>query len=208
MTQPEDLPLPANDYHFVTRWRVRSTAEEAADVISDATGLPRWWPAVYLDVREVAPGDPSGVGRVLDLYTKGWLPYTLRWRFTVTQSDYPHTLALAAEGDFTGTGVWTFEQDGDFTHVTYDWTIRAEKPLLRHLSWLMKPVFSANHRWAMATGERSLALELERRQLPPGQRARVPAPPSPTPSARQLAVPLAAAGAFLLAGLALRRASR
>ncbi len=34
-------------------------------------------------------------------------------------------------------------------NITYDWKIRAEKPLLRYLSLLMKPIFSANHRWAI-----------------------------------------------------------
>jgi hypothetical protein len=36
----------------------------------------------------------------------------------------------------------------------YDWRLRAEKPLLRYLSSLFKPFFCANHRWAMARGER------------------------------------------------------
>jgi len=31
-----------------------------------------------------------------------------------------------------------------------DWRIRAEKPLLRYRSFLVKPVFGANHRWVMA----------------------------------------------------------
>ena len=30
--------------------------------------------------REVKPGDESGVGRIVDLHTKGKLPYTLRWQ--------------------------------------------------------------------------------------------------------------------------------
>jgi hypothetical protein len=45
----------------------------------------------------------------------------------------------------------------------------------------MKPLLAANHRWAMARGEESLRLELERRQAPDAAaRARVPAPPGPT----------------------------
>ncbi|MGD9932460.1 MAG: SRPBCC family protein [Dehalococcoidia bacterium] len=179
--------MPANDYHFITRWRVRGTTTGVADVISDAEGLPRWWPAVYLDVRELEPGEPSGVGKVIDLYTRGWLPYTLRWRFQVTESDYPTNLAIEASGDFNGTGRWSFAEDGDFTDVTYDWRIRANKPLLRHLSWLMKPVFSANHRWAMARGRESLELELARRTAPTlEERLAVPSPPGPAPSGRLL----------------------
>ena len=59
-------------------------------MLEDPLQLPRWWPSVYLNVKEIAPGDPvTHEGRVIDLYTKGWLPYTLRWRFTVTDSRAP-----------------------------------------------------------------------------------------------------------------------
>ena len=46
----------------------------------------------------------------------------------------------------------------------------------------MKPVFAANHRWAMAQGERSLGLELARRHAAadPAILAAIPAPPGPT----------------------------
>jgi hypothetical protein len=76
--------------------------------------------------------------------------------------------------------VWTFVQDGANVDVTYDWRIRARKPLLRSLSWLLKPVFAANHRWAMARGEESLVLELRRRHArTDSERAAIPAPPGP-----------------------------
>jgi hypothetical protein len=64
--------------------------------------------------------------------------------------------------------------------MTYDWRLRAEKPLLRNLSFLLKPLFEANHRWAMARGEESLKLELARRRaISDAARASVPAPPGP-----------------------------
>jgi hypothetical protein len=192
--------MPANEYQFLTRWRVRATREEAADIVSDALALPRWWPAVYLAVAELEPGDEAGVGKVIDLHTKGWLPYTLRWRFKVTESDYPERLAIEAEGDFIGTGLWTFTQDGAFTDVTYDWRIRADKGLLRRLSWLMKPIFAANHRWAMEKGRQSLELELLRRRLGEDERGRIADPPGPTSARRQAA--LAACGLLAVAAAA------
>src|ERR1035437_10397114 len=77
----------AAGYHFVTNWSITGTAHQVAEVLGAPTGLARWWPCVYLDVREIKPGDSeTRVGRVIDLYTKGWLPYTLRWRFKVTES--------------------------------------------------------------------------------------------------------------------------
>ncbi|HYP53581.1 MAG TPA: SRPBCC family protein [Pyrinomonadaceae bacterium] len=173
--------MAANEYHFVTRWRVRGAIEEVAEVLRDAASLSRWWPSVYLDVRVVEPGDAEGLGKVVELYTKGWLPYTLRWRFRVTESRFPETFALEASGDFEGRGRWTFEQDGEHVNVTYDWRVRADKPILRALSFVLKPVFSANHLWAMRRGEESLKLELERRRAAtPETAALVPPPPGPT----------------------------
>ncbi|MEW5987227.1 MAG: SRPBCC family protein, partial [Chloroflexota bacterium] len=156
--------MPSNDYHFITTWRVKGTIEEIFDIIGSPLELARWWPSVYLEVQELEPGDPvTHVGRVIDLYTKGWLPYTLRWQFRVTEVDRPHRMALDPRGDFLGYGVWTFHQEGEWARVVYEWKVAAQKPLLRNLSFLFKPIFSANHRWAMRMGEESLKLELARR---------------------------------------------
>jgi hypothetical protein len=172
--------MPTNEYHFITRWRVQATIEEVARILADAPGLTRWWPSVYLDVRELAPGDARGLGKVIGLYTKGWLPYTLRWQFRISEIA-SNSFTLQAEGDFVGRGIWTFAQEGEWAVVTYDWKIQADKPLLRYLSFLMKPIFAANHHWAMAQGERSLKLELARRRAAtPEELARIPAPPGQT----------------------------
>lgn len=172
--------MSTNDYHFITEWRVQASAEEVVDLLSDAQDLPRWWPSVYLEVRELEPGDANGVGRRVSLYTKGWLPYTLRWQFRVTESNPPHGFTLVAEGDFVGRGIWTFIQEGDWVKMIYDWRIEAEKPLLKRLSFILKPLFSMNHRWAMARGEESLKLELARRHA--AVDAAMPAPPPATPN--------------------------
>lgn len=172
--------MAINDYHFITHWRVQGTLQEVAAVISDGDHLARWWPAVYLDVTEVAPGDESGLGKEIELYTKGWLPYTLRWRFRVSEIR-ERSFTLQASGDFSGRGIWSFEQDGPWVNITYDWQIRANKPLLRWLSFLLKPIFAANHHWAMRVGEESLKLELARRRATTAEeRSRIPPPPAPT----------------------------
>jgi hypothetical protein len=201
--------VQTNDYKIITHWRVPGTVEDVSAILRDPRDLPRWWPAVYLDVQELEPGDAQGLGKVVSLYTKGWLPYTLRWQFRVTDV-HPNGLSLEAWGDLVGRGIWTFVQDGPDVLVVYDWQVRADKGLLKNLAWLMKPIFTANHNWAMARGEQSLKLELARRQAAgAAERALVPAPPPPTPSAGQLA-PMALAGLAGLAGLRwwLRRRGR
>lgn len=161
-------------------WLVKSAIEEVSTIIGDATDLVRWWPSVYLDVKVLEPGDERGLGKVVSLYTKGWLPYTLRWDFRVTEVRNGG-FTLVATGDFEGRGIWTFEQDGPWVNITYDWKIKAEKPLLRYFSFVMKPIFSANHRWAMAKGEESLKLEIARRYAASADElAHIPASPRPT----------------------------
>lgn len=168
-------------YHFVTHWRVKGTCVEVADVLENTKDLARWWPSVYLGVSVLDPGGTHALGERVSLFTKGWLPYTLRWDFTVVEQRYPYGSTIEARGDFVGRGEWIFEQDGDFVNVTYDWNISAEKPLLRTLTPLLRPIFSANHRWAMARGERSLELELSRRRATnEEERAAIPTPPGPT----------------------------
>ena len=172
----------ANEYHFITRWILPATCEEVYALLEEVDALATWWPSVYLDVKVTAQGNPGGVGKEVDLFTKGWLPYTLRWKFRVTETRRPSGFSLEAFGDFVGTGVWTFKGLSENTYeAVYDWRINAEKPLLKLFSFIMKPVFSANHHWAMRKGEESILLELRRRKsLNDEERKKIPAPPRPT----------------------------
>ena len=172
--------MAAHDYHFITNWRVESTVEEVSQILGDPSALVRWWLSVYLDVQVLEPGDERGLGRIVSLYTKGWLPYTLRWSFQVSEIQHDG-FTLLASGDFDGRGIWKLKQDSSWVDVVYDWKIKAEKPLLRYFSFLMKPIFAANHRWAMARGEESLKLEIARRHAANAEElARIPEPPRPT----------------------------
>jgi hypothetical protein len=192
--------MPLNDYHFVTIWRLEGTAGEVADVLRDPLSLSHWWPSVYLAVRELSPPDSNGLGQRVQVHTKGFLPYSLRWEFVVTESRYPSRFALDASGDFVGRGVWTIEQDGAEVHATYDWRIRAERPLLQALAPLLRPLLEANHRWAMRQGEESLKLELGRRRAASGEARRsIQPPPGPV---TYTGVALLAGAAILAGGLA------
>ena len=165
------------DYAFRTVWRVPGTVLEVATVLADAAALPRWWPSVHLAVDVLhTPDRETGLGAVARLHTTGWLPYTLTWTIELTSPITADGFTLTAVGDLEGAGVWTFRQDGPEVEIGYDWQVRAGKPLLRRMSWLLRPAFEANHHWAMRRGEQSLVLELRRRRGSVG----VPAPPAAT----------------------------
>jgi hypothetical protein len=170
----------SNEYHFITEWRFTASIQEIREILADASDLPRWWPSVYMEAERTKTGDANRVGEVIRLYTKGYLPYTLRWDFTITKAE---PLTLEAKGDFVGRGIWGFEQQGDTVIVKYDWKIAAEKPLLKRLTGIMRPLFSWNHHWAMEMGQKSIELELARRRAKTeAEREAVPPPPPATPS--------------------------
>ena len=173
--------MPDNAYHFVDRWRVEGDVTEVADILEDALSLPSWWGSTYFEVKELEPGKEHGIGKLISLHAGGWLPYTLRINFRTIESRYPSGFSMDATGDLEGKGVWTLSQDGPFVNVTYDWTIRANKPVIEKLSFLLKPIFRSNHNWTMTRGEESLKLELLRRRAKSnGDESEVPAPPGPS----------------------------
>jgi uncharacterized protein YndB with AHSA1/START domain len=185
--------MPANEYYFVSHWRVPGTPEEVYEIIRDTAALPRWWPSAFV---ESTPNTfPDGVEGV-ELATRGWMPYILHWTVRELSADPPGSLVIEVKGDFEGRGIWTLMQDGEYTNITYDWRIRVEKAGVKQLSFLLKPLFESNHRWAMKKGEQSMRLELMRRRATSDAvRGTIEPPPGPTSIP---VVPIAGALALLV----------
>lgn len=155
--------MQPQEFHIPTTWRVKGNAEQVYEILTKPEDFVRWWPAVYRDVKQVRPGDANGVGRIVSLLTKGKLPYELRWQAEVVEADKPRRMLIHARGDLDGRGEWRFKQDGDWTEVRYDWTVFATKPWMIYLAPLLRPVFVANHVWAMQRGFEGLQRELAMR---------------------------------------------
>lgn len=182
--------MAGNVYALESEWQMTGCIQEVYDIISDADGLADWWPSGFLSVDVTKRGDDVGLGKELQVVTKGWLPYTIRWSQLVTEIDPPNGFTIEVRGDFDGRGVWTLVQDGDAVIVRFDWRINADKPLLRYGSPVLKPIFTWNHRWIMARGRESLALEiLRRRAVSAEDRMTVPLPPGPTWPHRRRSAP-------------------
>lgn len=153
----------AHSFHLVAEWSFLSTIEAVSEVLSDPEAFPRWWGDVYLDVKLTDPGDPNGLGRTVDILSRGALPYKLRWQAKLVEDNRPDGWVIEATGDLEGRGEWILRQDRVQAFVTYVWQVKAERPVLRALSPVLKPLFAWNHRWAMAKGQAGLEAELARR---------------------------------------------
>jgi hypothetical protein len=143
-----------NEYRFVDRWVVNASLERAYDVIGDTLGYPQWWGDVFVEVD--GDGGPPRPGRHVRIVSRGFLPYLLRWEAEIVNVDAPHTFDFRMTGDFVGSGSWSFTPAGEGTGAVFDFRPRVEKPGVKQLSPVLKPLFRWNHGWAMQRGERGI----------------------------------------------------
>lgn len=151
-------------YRIWTRWRIRGTLEEVADIWLDAGSLEQWWSDAFLESRVLVEGDADGSRRTFALHTKGMLPYTLRLTSRVTYADYPTAFTVVTWGDLNGKANCHFRQMGPDVEMRCNWKVTVARPLLIVGSFLCKPLLEANHRWVMARGQEGLKRELRRRR--------------------------------------------
>jgi len=135
------------EYAFVDEWDVSAPPEAVYDVLIDARTYPRWWRPVYIDVQT---GAPPAVGSVSDQHFKGRLPYHLHTHSKLTRLEPGALIEADVDGDLRGRGVWTLTAIPGGTHLRFDWTVHADRPLLRTLTPLLRPALRANHNWAIA----------------------------------------------------------
>jgi uncharacterized protein YndB with AHSA1/START domain len=150
--------MPA-EYQFVDRWFVPAPVEEVYDLIGDQLSYPSWWGEVFLSV--TGDGGPPRPGRRASVVAKGFLPYKLHFDAETTEAERPRKITMRLSGDFQGGGFWTFTEQGDGTEAVLDWRPIVEKPFVKHLTPVLRPLFRANHNWTMRRGQEA-ALRLVR----------------------------------------------
>lgn len=146
-----------NNYRFEDHWYVPFPAEKVWEVLSQPHEFPVWWKGVYLSAELLDGVDEPRVGGRIAAVARGWLPYKLRFTIETTGLDRPRLIAFRATGDFrTEDSRWILKPVEGGTLVVLQWNPVVEKPLVKLLSPLLKPIFRWNHRWTMVRGERQI----------------------------------------------------
>ena len=162
-------------YRFVDEWHVPASADRVYELLSRPRDYPTWWSDAFL--RGAGDDGPAAPGKRAWLLTRGRLPYRLRWELTCVEAVVPRRLVSGVRGDFVGTGTWTLTEVDGGTRVVLDWDVEIRKPVVRHLTPLLRPLFAWNHRWAMQRGQESIVGLLEDEAPPSAARgSRQPAP--------------------------------
>ena len=146
----------ASEYVFVDEWDVAAPAKAVYDVVVDARSYPEWWRPVYLSVEGERGANLH--------HFKGRLPYTLKMQAELVREDRPRQFEVRVDGDLRGKGIWTFTPRDGGTHVRWDWIVLADRPLLRYLTPVLKPLFRWNHNWVVARAREGLGPYVQSRE--------------------------------------------
>jgi uncharacterized protein YndB with AHSA1/START domain len=150
----------ASEYVFVDEWEVDAPQERVFDALADARTYPDWWTPIY---REVDSDGPPEVGRRSRQKFKATLPYTLSTVSEIVRLDRPNQFEVQVDGDLRGRGVWTLTPRDGKVHVRFDWHVLADRPLLRFLTPVLRPLFRWNHNVAIKSAMRNLEEYARRR---------------------------------------------
>jgi len=152
--------MDANEYQIKTRWWIKATAEEIAEITQRPEDLMRWWSAAWLDAR-LLTGEVRE-GSEFECHLKGWLPYTLRFRGRVEVAHYARRCRIVTWGDFDGTMDCEIHEEPPYCEVCFDWRVRVQKAIVRRFSFCFKILFWTNHIWIMRKGIQGMRAELAR----------------------------------------------
>jgi hypothetical protein len=144
-------------YHFVTNWSVEGRADEVHAILMDMNDYVRWWSATYKEVTRL-PGEVPTFTSI----TTGWLPYKLNLKYEIVDVQRPLSWGVVVSGDLVGRGQWTLQERDGNVLLLFDWSVEANKPILRFGAPFCRPFFASNHRWAMSMGERGLRRAIAR----------------------------------------------
>jgi hypothetical protein len=123
--------------------------ERTYSVIRDLATYPLWWP----EVKRVDRIDPD----CAEVTVTALLPYSLTFVME-READDIDTGRLVARmtGDLEGTTSWKVSRDGEGCSMLFEEEVEANKPLLRLLAPLARPVFVLNHAVMMRRGQAGL----------------------------------------------------
>jgi uncharacterized protein YndB with AHSA1/START domain len=158
-------------YEFVDEWEVSAPPRAVYDVLLDGRTYPQWWRRVYIDVQ--SDGSRT-VGSVAHQHFKGFLPYHLNTTSRIVRLDPGRMIAAEIDGDLRGTGVWTLTPTQRGCAVRFDWTVHADRLLLRLLTPVLRPALRANHSWSIARAVEGLEPYVLARSPTPASEAPTP----------------------------------
>jgi hypothetical protein len=126
------------EYVFVDEWDVDAQRTPPSGLWPTQPPIPTGGdPSTWRSratVRQNRRAFPSSTSR-------GGFPYTLRTRSEIVSYEPPDTFEVKVVGDLKGRGVWPLTPRDGVIHVHFDRRVIADRPLLRYLTPVLRPLF-------------------------------------------------------------------
>jgi hypothetical protein len=149
--------MAAHQFRFVEAWNIPGArVEEVYDVLARGELLPDWWRGVYLEAVKLTPGDEPRVGARIAAKVRGFLPFVLKIVIEATELEAPRRVAVKTSGDLSGAWSATLTQEPWGVRADLLFMAEMERPGMRALSPLLRPLFAFNHYWTTPRGEKGL----------------------------------------------------
>ena len=147
-------------YRFLDHWVVPYPIERVYAAVGEPLAYPSWWGDVFVS----ATGDsgPPAPGNKVAVVARGFLPYKLRFSLETTEVEEPTRIKSVLHGDFEGSGEWNLREEGGATIAELDWRPVVNKPLIKTLTPVLRPLFRSNHNWTMKRGQERILTYLSR----------------------------------------------
>jgi Polyketide cyclase / dehydrase and lipid transport len=143
-----------NFYRFRATWHVGARPDDAYAVLQALGDYPAWWPEVK-EIHQYEDGH-------YDVRCRSLLPYDLVFSGRQSQRD-PAGRVLEAKlwGDLEGFSRWTIEPSGGGSRLLFEEEVVTNKPVLRRLAAIARPLFKLNHALMMSRGQKGLRTYLD-----------------------------------------------
>lgn len=156
--------MATNYYIFIDKFIAPCDIETAYRYIKEIEDYPRWWGKVYKKITKLKDAPQDQPGAKYSIMVGGFLPYVLKIENEVTYIDRPYLIRFTADGDLQGKGVWSFREVEGGTEITFDWRVAANKKIIRWFSFLLKPLFRANHHYCVVKAKEGIEKDLVTQQ--------------------------------------------
>ena len=134
-------------FHFDRTWRFDVPVERLWDAVSDTTRFPEWFP--WLDADHLGPLVPGTVAR---FRVDPPLPYRLNLTVSVLEVEDGRSVDTHVSGDLAGPARLEVEPDGDSSSARLAWSLIVQRPALRVVERLARPVMVWGHDAIVARG--------------------------------------------------------
>jgi len=140
---------------FDRSWEFSVPPEKLWAALADTQSFTRWWP--WLRSFDPVPLEP---GATTHCTIGPPLPYVLRAQVTIVAVEHGAYLDTEVSGDVRGPARLEVQRATEGSSARLAWTLAVERPLLRRVAAVARPMLQWGHDWVVDRGVEQFRAQL------------------------------------------------